>query len=71
MEHGLVCCMVLFVIAGIAKMVFLTGNVYHVLYSWGCSSSLTPSMKIGLMIDTLQSNNWYCEMLKKEQYEKN
>ena len=53
------------------QSVISIGNVYHVLYSRGCVSSLVPFMKVGLMIDTLQANNWFSEMQKKEQYEKN
>lgn len=39
----------------------IIGNVYHVLYFRGCSSSSipVPFMKVGFMIDTLQANNGY------------
>ena len=55
----------LLAVSGLSAVFSSTGNVYDVLYSRGCVSSFVTFMNVGLMIDTLQSNNWFSEMQKK------
>ena len=53
-------------LSGLPIYSLIIGNVYQVLYSLGCSSSLTPStgLKVGLMIETQQATNRACEFSK-------